>query len=141
MPVRLAIQPELTAKALPLPEEGQGHRLTPAKSRLRSSMGLGRQRGRAHIIYHDVKSRQEGVHIDHRAAPYLGEERAMLQVDGTFRSTVSCQLTPSVQDLWSLILYLGRRSRSLWLEPAQSRQGVSAMPSSPKVIQRCVDSG
>jgi hypothetical protein len=29
-------------------------------------------------------------------APYLGEDRAILQVGGTFRLTVRSQLTPSV---------------------------------------------
>jgi hypothetical protein len=28
---------------------------------------------------------EEGVHIDHEIAPYLGEDRAILPVEGTFR--------------------------------------------------------
>src|SRR5262245_29813308 len=60
MTASIAVKTALTAKTLPLPKEGQGHSLTPAKSRLWSRMGLGRQGGLAHIIHHDVKSSQEG---------------------------------------------------------------------------------
>jgi hypothetical protein len=102
MTASIAIKTALTAKALPLPEEGPGYSRTPAESRLQSRMGLGRQGGLAHIIHHDVQSSQESVHIDHRAAPSLGEDRAILQVDGTFRSTVNCPLTPSVKDFEAL---------------------------------------
>src|SRR5262245_6246610 len=92
----IAIKAVLTAKALPLPEHGQGHDFTSAEGGLRSRMALRGQGGLAKVIDHDVKSREEGVDIDHKIAPYLGEDRAILQVGGTFHSTISCQLTPSV---------------------------------------------
>src|SRR5215468_7051803 len=85
-----------TAKALPRPEQGPGHHLTPTQSRRWSWVWRGGQRGLVTVIDHNGKSRQEGVHINHRRAPYLGEERAMLPAGGTFRIAISCQLTPNV---------------------------------------------
>jgi hypothetical protein len=48
------------------------------------------------MIDHDIKHRQEGVHIDSRFALNLGEDSAILLVGCTFRATVREQLTPSV---------------------------------------------
>jgi hypothetical protein len=50
---------------------------------------------KSEVIDQHVQSRQEGVHINHRRAPYC-EERAMLPAGGTFRVAISGQLTPSV---------------------------------------------
>src|SRR4029453_8841535 len=97
MVLGIAVKAPLTAKALPLPEQGQGHHLTPAQGRLRAWVRLGRQREHAKVIDHHVKSRQEGVHINHRSAPYFAD-RAILPAEGTFRVSISYQLTPSVQD-------------------------------------------
>ena len=96
MLVRRAIHTARTAKALPLPEEGQGHHCAPAKRGLRPRVWLRKQGGRAKSIDHHVESRQEGVHINQSSAPSLGEERAILPARGTFRVSISCQLTPSV---------------------------------------------
>jgi hypothetical protein len=65
MTLRIAIKAALTAKALPLPEHSQSHDFAPAERGLRARTGLRRQGGLAKIVDHDVKSRQEGVHIDH----------------------------------------------------------------------------
>ena len=51
-----------------------------SRGRVRPWVCLHRQRSLAKIVDYDVKSRQEGVHIDHRNAPYLGEDRAILPV-------------------------------------------------------------
>jgi hypothetical protein len=96
MALGVAVQAPLTAKALPLTAQGQGHHLAPAQGGLGARVRLGRQRSLAKVVYHNVKSSQEGVHIDHRSAPYLGEDRAILQAVGTFCVIISCQLTPSV---------------------------------------------
>jgi hypothetical protein len=96
MALRGTVKAALTAKALLLPEQGQGHHLTPAEGGLGARVGLGRQRALAKVIDPNVKNSQEGVHIDHRNAPYLGEDRAILQAGGTFRVAIRCQLTPSV---------------------------------------------
>src|SRR5262245_4352510 len=61
----IAIKAPLTAKALPLPKHGQGHDFAPAERSLRSRALLRGQGSLAKIVYHDVKSSQEGVHIDH----------------------------------------------------------------------------
>jgi hypothetical protein len=94
--LRRARKAALTAKALPLAKDGQGHHLAPAEGGRRSRVTLRGHGGLAKVIDPNVKSSEEGVDIDHEIAPYLGEERAILQAEGTFRSTVSCQLTPSV---------------------------------------------
>jgi len=94
--LRLAVKATLTAKPLPWSKDGQGDRLTPTEGRLGSRVLLRRQGGLAKVINHDVKKSEEGVGIDHRAAPYLGEDRAMLPVGDTFCSPISCQPTPSV---------------------------------------------
>jgi hypothetical protein len=60
----LAVNAPRTAKALPLPEQGQGHHFAPAQSGLWSWGWLRGQRELAKIIRHNVKSRQEGVHLD-----------------------------------------------------------------------------
>src|SRR5215471_4815777 len=91
-----AIKAALTAQALPLPAQGQSHHLTPAEGRLGARVGRGGQRERAKVIDQHVQSRQEGVHINHRSAPYC-EERAILPAGGTFRVSISRQLTPSVE--------------------------------------------
>jgi hypothetical protein len=93
----IAVKAALTAKALPRPAQGQGDHLTPAEGRLGTRVGLGGQGEPAKVIDHNVKSSQEGVHINPRSAPYLGEERAILSAGGTFRVSISCQLTPSVE--------------------------------------------
>jgi hypothetical protein len=93
--LRIAVKAALTPKTLPLPEQGQGNDLTPAQGRLGARVGLGGQSEHAKVIDHHVQSRQEGVHINHRSAPYF-EERAILPAGGTFRVAIMCQLTPSV---------------------------------------------
>src|SRR2546421_11856717 len=47
------------------------------------------QRGFTEIVDHDIKCGQEGVGIDHRAAPYLAEDRA-------FYSSKAPSVQPSV---------------------------------------------
>lgn len=93
---RVAVKTPFTAKALPLSKHPQGHHLAAAQGGLGPRMELGRHRGLAKVIDHNIKSRQEGVHIDHRRAPYLGEDRAILPAGGTFCLTASYQFTPSV---------------------------------------------
>ena len=73
MALRIAIKAPLTAKALPLPEQGQGHHLTPAQGCLGARVWLGGQRGLAKVVCHHVQNSQEGVHIDHRSAPIVGK--------------------------------------------------------------------
>jgi hypothetical protein len=94
--LRLAVKAALTAKPLPLAKDGQGYCLTPTEGGLGPRVLLRGQRGLAKVINHDVKSGEEGVGIDQRAAPYLGEDRAILQVGDTFCSPLGCPLTPSV---------------------------------------------
>src|SRR5918911_3521190 len=65
MTLGVAVKAALTTKALPLPEQGQGHHLAPAQGGLGSRVGLRGQRGLAKVVGHNVKSSQEGVHIDH----------------------------------------------------------------------------
>jgi hypothetical protein len=96
MPLGIAIKTAFTAKALPLAKDRQGYYLTACEGCMRARVRLRRQRGLAKIVHYDIKSSQEGVWGDHRAAPYLREDRAILQVEDTFRSIVSGQLTPSV---------------------------------------------
>src|SRR5262245_18656603 len=96
MALRIAVKAALTAKALPLPEQGQGDHLTPAQGRLGTWVWRGGQREHAKVIDQNVKSGQEGVHINHRSAPYF-EDRAILPAGGTFCVSLSYQLTPSVQ--------------------------------------------
>src|SRR5262249_56781826 len=78
MALRVAVKATLTAQALPLPEHSPGHHLTPAERGLGARMQYGRQRGLAKVVYHNVKSSQEGVCVDHRGAPYPGEDRVVL---------------------------------------------------------------
>jgi hypothetical protein len=78
--LRIAVKAALAAKALLLREQSQGHHLTPAEGSLGARVWFRGQRELAKVIDHNVKSSQEGVHIDHRSAPYLGEERAILPV-------------------------------------------------------------
>ena len=75
MALGIAIKAALTAKALPLPAQGQGHHLTPAEGRLGARVELGGQSELAKVIDHHVKSRQEGVHINHRSAPYTKSDK------------------------------------------------------------------
>jgi hypothetical protein len=82
--LRIAVNAALAAKSLPLREQSQGHHLTPAEGSLGARVWFRGQRERAKVIDHHVKSSQEGVHIDHRSAPYLGEERAILPAGSTF---------------------------------------------------------
>ena len=96
MALRLAVTAALTAKAVPLPDQGQGSHRTPAEDSLGTRVWRGGQRERAKVIDHNVKSGQEGGHINPRSAPYLGEDRAMRPAGGTFRVSISCQRTPSV---------------------------------------------
>src|SRR5262245_13077854 len=96
MALGIAVKAPLTAKALPLPEQGQGEHLAPAQGRLGARVWLGGQRELAKVINYNVKSSQEGVHINHRSAPCLGKDRAILPAGGTFRVAIRCQLTPSV---------------------------------------------
>src|SRR6516165_8576350 len=91
-----AVKAARTATALPLPAQSQGDPLTPAEGRLGARVGRGGQSEHAKVIDQHVQSRQEGVHINHRRAPYC-EERAMLPAGGTFRVAISGQLTPSVK--------------------------------------------
>jgi hypothetical protein len=92
-----AVHAPRPAQALPRPAQGPGHHRAPAQGGLGARGRLGRQSSRAQVVHQNGKSRQEGVHIDQRSAPYLGEERAMLQAVGTFCVSSSCQLTPSVK--------------------------------------------
>jgi hypothetical protein len=85
--LRIAVKATLTAKALPLSVYRQSHHFAVAESGRWPSVSLGGQKDLAKIIDHGVKSGQEGVGIDHRTAPYLGEDGAILQVEGTFRSS------------------------------------------------------
>lgn len=64
MTLGIALTAPLTAKTLPLPEQGQGHNLAPAQGGLGSGVGLGGQRGLEQVVCHNVKDGQEGVHID-----------------------------------------------------------------------------
>src|SRR5262249_54576511 len=80
MPLGLAVKTAFTAKALPLAKDRQGHHRTPAEGSLGARVWFRGQRELAKVIDHNVKRRQEGVHIDHRSAPYLGEDRAILPV-------------------------------------------------------------
>jgi hypothetical protein len=74
MALCLAVQILLTAKALPLSAQGQGHHLASAHGGLWSRVGLGTQRGLVKVVHYHVKSSQEGVHIGWRSAPHLGED-------------------------------------------------------------------
>ena len=96
MTLGLAVKAALTAKALPLPEHRQGHHLTPAQGGLRSRVWLGGQRGLAKVVCHNVKSRQEGVHIDHSICSLSCRRESNATGRGPFRSAISCQFTPSV---------------------------------------------
>ena len=92
----IAIAATLPATARPWAAQGPGHHRAATEGCLRPRVALPRQGGLAKSIDPNVKQREAGVGIDQRAAPYLGEDRAMLQVGGTFRSARSGQLTPSV---------------------------------------------
>ena len=95
MALGIAVKAALTAKALPLPAQSQGDHLTPAEGRLGARVGRGGQSEHAKVIDQHLQRRQEGVHSNHRSAPYC-EERAILPAGGTFRVAISGQLTPSV---------------------------------------------
>src|SRR5262249_31406152 len=73
MALCIAVKAALTAKALPLPEQRQGHHLTPAEGCLGARVEVGGQRALAKVIDHHVQSSQEGVHIDHRMLLILGK--------------------------------------------------------------------
>src|SRR4030095_7914144 len=83
--MRLAVKATLTAKALALSVYRQSPHLSAAEGGRWPSVSLGRPKDLAKIIDDDVKSGQEGIGIDHRTAPYLREERAILRVEGPFR--------------------------------------------------------
>jgi hypothetical protein len=57
---------------------------------------LGGQRGLAKVVCHNVKSRQEGVHIDHSICSLSCRRESNATGRGPFRSAISCQFTPSV---------------------------------------------
>jgi hypothetical protein len=78
--LRIAVKPALASKALPLSKDRQRQHLTATEGSLGARLGRRRQEILAEIIHYHVKSSQEGVDIDHRFAPYLGEDRAILQV-------------------------------------------------------------
>src|SRR5262252_922586 len=65
MTLGVAVQAARTATTLPLPAQCQGHHRAPAQGGLWARVGLRGQRGLAQVVGHHVKSRQEGVHIDH----------------------------------------------------------------------------
>src|SRR5262245_59538931 len=68
--LRIAVKAARTAKALPWAEDRQGHHLTPTEGGLRPRVLLRGKGDLAKVIDHNVKSSEEGVGIDHRAAPY-----------------------------------------------------------------------
>ena len=70
MPWGIAIKSACTAKAWPRAEDCQGHHRAAREGRMRPRGWLQRPRGRAKIVSHDGKSRQEGVHIDHRICSF-----------------------------------------------------------------------
>ena len=81
--------PELgSLAALPLPAQGQGHHFTPTQGCLGAWVRLGRQRGLAKVVRHTGQNSQEDIHIDHRSALYLGEDRAILSMVSTFRVVI-----------------------------------------------------
>jgi len=92
----LAIQAPRPAPARPRPDQSHSHACAPAARGLWPRGWLRGQGDLATSIDQDVKSRQEGGHLNQRSAPDLGEESALLPAGGTFRVSSSCQLTPSV---------------------------------------------
>ena len=60
-----------------LPEQGQGDHLTPAEGRLGTRVWRGGQREHAKVIDQNVKSGQEGVHINHtKCSLFCGESNS-----------------------------------------------------------------
>jgi hypothetical protein len=65
-------------KALPWPTQRPGHSLAPAERGLRPRVARRGQGRLAKGLDHDGERSEEGGHIDHRGAPYSGENSAIL---------------------------------------------------------------